>query len=145
MIDPTHLKDPKVIAAVAIGLLAVGMIAYNFTGSPGEPLTKEQTNENTLRTAMVRVFNEFKAGKKITAFSDIPDFQGSKDAYGNPMNLTLTPGNGKNFDAEVRSAGADGKMSTSDDQRAVAEFAFEAGPGYDVYVLSTVNIVTGNE
>jgi hypothetical protein len=146
VIDSTQLKDPKVIAAGAIGVLAIGLIAYNFTGQPGEALDEVQETEKRMYEIALRTLTAVQAGSNPASIADLNDGKEvAEDGWGTPFEFRMTDGEAKSKSLVIISAGPDRAVKTGDDIRCDSMIRFQAGAGYDVYFQGDINISRASE
>jgi len=143
-----QLKNAKAIIALISGVCAIGTFLYSCRDSgPGELLTKDQKNEDLLRTAAYRVLKAVKAGQKPAKGGELPALEAEvpnpNDSYGNELTIEITPLAGKNMAVVIRSAGLDKTSGTDDDMRAETAIRHEGGPGYDEYFLNVIVVSSG--
>ena len=142
-------KDPKILIGIFAGVAAVGMTLYNCRGSgPGVPLNQVEVTEQTMRDIAARTFLAITAGSSPTKVVELPPIHAeippqNRDAWGSEFTFALVGANKKPKTATIVSPGADKAQGTADDLVCKAQFNFEAGPGYDVYVQGAVEITHG--
>jgi hypothetical protein len=119
--------EPKSMALVAIGLLALMVLAWQLRGViiPARATPDIQT-EAALNEVATRVVIALNAGTTPSTFDDLPDVAGKKvtrtDGWNRPLTLTIAPAKAKDtLDVVVTSGGADGVTGNDDDYILTAE------------------------
>ncbi|MFZ4574814.1 MAG: hypothetical protein ACOYN0_10485 [Phycisphaerales bacterium] len=139
-------QDPKLIAGIVLGVGAIGLTLYNCVGSkPGVPLVPAEVTQQRMYAIAHRTLNALQSGAVPKALTELPKLpnvdESTTDGWGAEITFSLADAPNKSKSATLQSAGADRAMGTADDIRCTAEFRFEPGPGYDVYVQGPVDFV----
>jgi hypothetical protein len=113
--------EPKVIALIVIGSLAVIILAYPLLKSAARPgVPKSDLTVAAMQETAYRVANAVREGNKPTTIDALPKLSSglnrTKDGWGHALTLTVTSDAPlPRLDFEIRSAGEDGTPNTPDD------------------------------